>query len=310
MSETKGPPRRHPGRKLRNLLLNKELQLRFALFIVFVTTALTAVLIGVTIYETNRSTAHFRAQREEATHSFTKLRKEATDMFARQRQEATNIFKEQLKVATDMLDVMKLGTMAKKDSDKDTEELARDQELRKQVDQTKQAILKQDTKVVEIRKRQDAEAQRLREVEDSKLREQREKEDQALFQKQRKSKMILIIAMLAFSFIFLVVVFLYGIVITHKVAGPLFKIGRHMNEVRENKLSKIYGLRKGDQLVEFFNIFKEMHDALKSRTQNEIKILEQVLPLLAGSDAPAAKQLAADLKKLLEEKQKSVEEES
>src|SRR3954466_10182211 len=47
-----------------------------------------------------------------------------------------------------------------------------------------------------------------------------------------------------------------GILITHKVAGPLFKIAAFFGRVRENRLGAIPStLRKGDELQEFYGTF-------------------------------------------------------
>ncbi len=248
---------RHSGRKLRNYLLDKHLQLSFALFIVGVTAALTAVLIAVIVYETRQATRTFNKQRKESTETFTRLRREATQLFIEQRKRAREIYKKQLSVATDMLNVM-----------------SKDPDLKDIAARTQEEIRKQDAKAVETRKKQDIELRKRREAEDRQIEAQRRKEDATLAAKQARTQKILIGAMVGFSVIFLVAVFLYGIVITHKVAGPLFKISRYMNEVKDGRFPKLYGLRKGDQLVDFFNEFWSMYDTIKDRTAEDLALLE------------------------------------
>src|SRR5262249_37405901 len=41
----------------------------------------------------------------------------------------------------------------------------------------------------------------------------------------------------------------YGIKMTHKVAGPLFKISLYLAKMKDGRFDKVYNLRKGDQLV-------------------------------------------------------------
>jgi len=279
---------KHKGRKLRNFLLDKKLQLGFTLFIVSVAAALTAVLIAVIVYETNQATKTFSRQRRDATATFSRLRSESTQLFVKQRQKATQMFKKQVKVATDMLDVMK-----------------HDPDLKEVVEQTKKEIEKRDLQAVNMRKRQDEEMRKRRESEDQQLQHQREKEDKELASKQQRTQHILIASMVGFSFIFLVVVFLYGIVLTHKVAGPLFKISRYMEKIIEGKLDPLWGLRKGDQLVDFFNLFHEMYDTIKERTGKDADLLERVAKALeSGGD----KDLLADVTKALEEKNRALAE--
>jgi hypothetical protein len=86
-----------------------------------------------------------------------------------------------------------------------------------------------------------------------------------------------LLVLVGFGLLLAVAVAAYGIVLTHKVAGPLFKISRYMNAVREGKLGPIYDLRKGDQLHEFFESFKQMHSALRKEAESDIGTLDAVI---------------------------------
>lgn len=63
------------------------------------------------------------------------------------------------------------------------------------------------------------------------------------------------------------VLVLYLVVMTHKVAGPLFKVSKYFDEMAVGKLSEVYPLRKGDQLQGFYDNFKRMHDTVRARHQ-------------------------------------------
>ncbi len=86
-----------------------------------------------------------------------------------------------------------------------------------------------------------------------------------------------LLVLVGFGLLLAVAVAAYGIVLTHKVAGPLFKISRYMNNVREGKLGAIYDLRKGDQLHEFYESFKHMHSALRQEAESDIGALDTVI---------------------------------
>lgn len=73
---------------------------------------------------------------------------------------------------------------------------------------------------------------------------------------------------------------LAGIVVTHKVAGPIYKMKRQLREVGAGKLRIPAPLRKGDDLVEFFGAFEKMVISLRQRQQAEIDRLEQALNTL------------------------------
>ena len=86
-----------------------------------------------------------------------------------------------------------------------------------------------------------------------------------------------LVVLVGFGVLFAFMVAGYGIVLTHKVAGPLFKISRYMNDMKEGKLGEVYDLRKGDQLREFFETFKQMHIALRKQALAEVTTLDEVI---------------------------------
>jgi nitrogen fixation/metabolism regulation signal transduction histidine kinase len=102
---------------------------------------------------------------------------------------------------------------------------------------------------------------------------------------------MLMITLIAFGFILSVVLAGYGIVLTHKVAGPLFKITNHLDKIRDGKLGVVYNLRKGDQLVDFFEHFKNAHDALRHRTEEDIALLDKAIA--AAGSSPVVEELKA-----------------
>ena len=107
----------------------------------------------------------------------------------------------------------------------------------------------------------------------------------------------LMIILIVFGFVLSVVLALFGIVTTHKVAGPLFKITNHLDKIRDGKLGKVYNLRKGDQLVDFFEHFKGAHDALRHRTEEDIALLDKAIGAVGGNQALADELKAAKARK-------------
>ena len=45
----------------------------------------------------------------------------------------------------------------------------------------------------------------------------------------------------------------------------------------------VYNLRKGDQLVDFFEHFKAAHDALRQRTEEDIALIDKAIAAIGGS---------------------------
>jgi hypothetical protein len=73
----------------------------------------------------------------------------------------------------------------------------------------------------------------------------------------------------------------------------------HLDKIRDGKLGVVYDLRKGDELVDFFEHFKNAHDALRARTQEDIALLDKALAAAtqAGNSALADELKAARQKK-------------
>jgi methyl-accepting chemotaxis protein len=77
-----------------------------------------------------------------------------------------------------------------------------------------------------------------------------------------------------------------GIFVTHKVAGPIYKMTRQINDVGEGRLKIPGKLRKGDELVAFFETFETMVVNLRHRQEVEIQKLENAIAVLEPKAEP------------------------
>lgn len=99
---------------------------------------------------------------------------------------------------------------------------------------------------------------------------------------------VLLLATLGSALLLLVIIVgLAGIVITHKVAGPIFKMKRLLKEVGDGKLVVPGRLRKGDELVEFFDVFATMVEKLRIRQEREIDILDAAIAQAKANNSGA-----------------------
>ncbi|APR78099.1 HAMP domain protein [Minicystis rosea] len=105
--------------------------------------------------------------------------------------------------------------------------------------------------------------------------------DAAFLAKQQQTLLGGLVATLA---ILVLTVGLLGIVFTHKVAGPVYKMKRLLREVGAGKLVVRERLRKGDELQHFFEAFEKMVEELRKRQEAEIAKVDRILEKL--SDAP------------------------
>jgi hypothetical protein len=102
-----------------------------------------------------------------------------------------------------------------------------------------------------------------------------------------------------------------GILITHKVAGPLHKIASFYGRVRDNRLAPVpANLRKGDELQEFYSAFREMHQSLRGRAEDDVRVLANAMAVLETSPEPRSPSLAKaldELRDLRKRKEESLE---
>lgn len=96
---------------------------------------------------------------------------------------------------------------------------------------------------------------------------------------------------------------LAGIVFTHKIAGPIFKMKRLLRQVGEGKLVVRERLRKGDELHHFFETFEKMVEDMRARQKQEIGMLDDALEHLKDAkeeDLEPLRKLRADMEDHLE----------
>jgi hypothetical protein len=106
-----------------------------------------------------------------------------------------------------------------------------------------------------------------------------------------------------------VVLFLYLVVMTHKVAGPLYKVSRYFDEMAAGKLGNVWSLRKGDMLQDFYDKFKEMHGAVRKRHQEDNEAYKKFLAACESAGIAEGGALAGEVGELrahLERREKAL----
>jgi hypothetical protein len=103
---------------------------------------------------------------------------------------------------------------------------------------------------------------------------------------------------------------IYGIKMTHKTAGPLYKVSLYMAKLKDGRYDQVYNLRKGDHLVDFYEHFKKAHAGVTALQQEDVARLKALLAAadqaqLAGRSPELAEALG-DLRTMLERKEKSL----
>ncbi|WP_242394001.1 hypothetical protein [Anaeromyxobacter oryzisoli] len=92
---------------------------------------------------------------------------------------------------------------------------------------------------------------------------------------------------------------LLGVVITHRVAGPVFVMAHYLSLLAQGRFPRMRTLRRSDELKELFRTFLDSVEALKQREARHAAVLEDAVARMRAAAerapelAPAAEALAA-----------------
>ncbi len=298
MSEQQAKPTSapKPKRHLKNYLLDKSFQLTYALIIVVIAVLLTG-LLGFLIYhqtsessrlhekQANETIDIFKSQSNETISVFKAASTRTESVFTTQSNETKKVFKEKTEAATGILALIvsqkekypELASMAKMSMDQmKKDDIADIAKMNKQVAKNKKTLTTEIENGIKSKKKQLAKALEKMTVDKAKA---------ATIRKTNNQRIL--IGVVIFSLIFIIIIFLYTIVLTHKVAGPLFKISNYFKKMEDDDFSRTWPLRKGDQLQEFYKKFENAHGAIVSRKKEELKKLHSILADI-DKESPAA----------------------
>ena len=77
-----------------------------------------------------------------------------------------------------------------------------------------------------------------------------------------------------------------GIIVTHKVVGPAYKMKLLLRQVAAGKLKLAGRLRKGDELQELFEAFAEMVESLRETQKREVTELTDAIQKAESAGVP------------------------
>jgi hypothetical protein len=99
---------------------------------------------------------------------------------------------------------------------------------------------------------------------------------------------------------------IYGIKMTHKVAGPLFKVTLYLAKMRDGRYDKVWNLRKGDQLIDFYEHFKSAHAGVVTMERGDIERIKATIEAAEAAGIGDHESIV-ELKTLLARKEKALE---
>ncbi len=78
---------------------------------------------------------------------------------------------------------------------------------------------------------------------------------------------------------------LLGVVITHRVAGPVFVMGHYLSVLAQGRFPRMRTLRRSDELKTFFRVFIDAVESMKKREARHVAMLEDALARVRSAAA-------------------------
>ena len=128
----------------------------------------------------------------------------------------------------------------------------------------------------------------------------------ATFDRLERGRIHILWAMIATGIALVLGLAIYGIKMTHRVAGPLFKVSLYLSKMRAGRFDRVYNLRKGDQLVDFYDHFKHAHGGIVEMQKDDIARAAAVVQAAEAAGA-GAHPAVVELRELIARKEKSIE---
>lgn len=110
-------------------------------------------------------------------------------------------------------------------------------------------------------------------------------QDEGLTRQQRMFGMVLVGVLT----LLVAVIGLAAIVVTHRIAGPIYKMKRQLGDLTQGNWRIPSPLRKGDELTHFFDAFNDMVVSLRQRQQDEVARLDAAIEELERAQVSGEK---------------------
>ena len=121
-----------------------------------------------------------------------------------------------------------------------------------------------------------------------------------------RGRLLILYVLIGTGLLLVVGLAFYGIKMTHKVAGPLFKVSLYLGKMQQGRFDKVWNLRKGDQLVDFYEHFKNAHAGVVKMEKDDIVKLKAVIA--AAEQAGAGENATiVELRDIVARKEKAIE---
>lgn len=103
---------------------------------------------------------------------------------------------------------------------------------------------------------------------------------------------------------------LFGVLITHRVAGPIYVLGRYVSVLARGRYPIMRPLRRRDELKTFFDRFREVVESLRAREEEEARQLDEVLIRVTALATRDEDRAALEMLRALRDRKRDVTERS
>lgn len=100
-----------------------------------------------------------------------------------------------------------------------------------------------------------------------------------------RSDRLLLIVFAAIAALLAAALGLLGVVITHRVAGPVFVMGHYLDVLAQGRFPRMRTLRRSDELKGFFRTFLDAVEAMKAREAKHAAVLEEAVRRMRAAAA-------------------------
>jgi signal transduction histidine kinase len=100
--------------------------------------------------------------------------------------------------------------------------------------------------------------------------------------------------------VLVLVLALFGIYVTHKIAGPVYALRQFIHAARSGQWERVRSFRKGDEFTYLAEEFKELAIQIRAGHARDVEELRDVMRLLQAGDVEAARSKVAEISRLHE----------
>jgi hypothetical protein len=107
--------------------------------------------------------------------------------------------------------------------------------------------------------------------------------DSALREELGRGDRQLLVAFAGIAALLALALGLLGVVMTHRVAGPVFVMGHYVQVLARGAFPRMRTLRRTDELRPFFQVFIDAVEQLRERETGHVELLEATLARMRGA---------------------------